>query len=372
MTQDNSQVPWTDEQWARVNQVIQEEANRARVAATFLPLFGPLPPEADFVRANVIGYGTPAQPRMTTDDVDTIPLATLQVKVFLRGAQMSDLEMTSALQMFRRAANMLARLEDAVVFRGLTANNRPPPDATRGLQPVWEILGGQPSAGLLPDGTLTGVSLNGDQLVSNVSDGIGMLEARGHFGPFAVVLDQKYFVAVQTPNAASLVLPQDRIIPFLGGGSLLRSSSLPDHSGVVVALGGAPIELVIATDVSVNFLQVTQDPMFVFRVFEKMALRIKEGDAIMRLGTHPIVNSVTPNRGPVAGGTNVTITGSNFTGATAVKFGTNDATDVTVSSATSITATSPPGSAGKVNIAVVTPRGTSDPSAADEFTYSRH
>ena len=44
------QVPWTDEQWARVNQVIQEEAKRARVAATFLPLYGPLDADADFVR----------------------------------------------------------------------------------------------------------------------------------------------------------------------------------------------------------------------------------------------------------------------------------------------------------------------------------
>jgi hypothetical protein len=44
------QVPWTDEQWARVNAAIQEEAGRARVAATFLSLVGPLPPDADFVR----------------------------------------------------------------------------------------------------------------------------------------------------------------------------------------------------------------------------------------------------------------------------------------------------------------------------------
>ena len=40
MTTDNPQVPWTDEQWARVNKVVQEEASRARVAATFLPLLG--------------------------------------------------------------------------------------------------------------------------------------------------------------------------------------------------------------------------------------------------------------------------------------------------------------------------------------------
>ena len=50
------QVPWTDEQWARVNQVVQEEAKRARVAATFLPLYGPLDADADFVRRQEILY----------------------------------------------------------------------------------------------------------------------------------------------------------------------------------------------------------------------------------------------------------------------------------------------------------------------------
>ena len=50
------QVPWTDEQWARVNQVIQEEAKRARVAATFLPLYGPLSADSDYVRGQEISY----------------------------------------------------------------------------------------------------------------------------------------------------------------------------------------------------------------------------------------------------------------------------------------------------------------------------
>jgi hypothetical protein len=58
MTND-PQVPWTDEQWARVNQVIQEEVARARVAATFLPLYGPLPADEDFVRAEGISYAEP-------------------------------------------------------------------------------------------------------------------------------------------------------------------------------------------------------------------------------------------------------------------------------------------------------------------------
>ena len=81
-------------------------------------------------------------------------------------------------------------------------------------------------------------------------------------------------------------MPQDRIIPFLGGGPLLRSTTLDalnGYSGLVVALGGAPVELVVASDLSLQFLQVTSEPAFVFRVYEKIALRIREPRAIAQL-----------------------------------------------------------------------------------------
>src|SRR4029453_891798 len=115
MTTDNPQVPWTDEQWARVNKVVQEEASRARIAATFLPLLGPLPGDTDFVRQELVQV---APLPLRIQDRPVIQLATLQVRVSVRGAQMADPEMTSVLSLFRRAANVLARLEDAVVFRG--------------------------------------------------------------------------------------------------------------------------------------------------------------------------------------------------------------------------------------------------------------
>lgn len=83
----------------------------------------------------------------------------------------------------------------------------------------------------------------------------------------------------------------------------------------------------------------------------------------------PTVTSVSPSSGPSAGGSSVTITGTGFTGATAVKFGATNAGSVVVNSATSITATSPAGS-GTVDITVTTPGGTSTTSAADQFTYT--
>jgi uncharacterized linocin/CFP29 family protein len=370
MTTDNPQVPWTDEQWARVNQVIQGEASRARVAATFLPLVGPLHGGTDFVRKELISYsapppanvltaltrsgggpftvqattttahgivpgqwftlsgnaptgyngtfqalpntkdstiifslptdpgaetglgtlvpsqyssaGVPPDPqRIVIDDRHIWQLATLKVNVHLRGAQMDDPEMTSALAVLRRAANVLARLEDAVVFNGLSGNPLTP---TRAPQPqIWEITGGETIRGLFDSTTPwkqpVGPPVHGPALVEAVSLAIGDLENRGHFGPFAVVLGQILFGVAQDPTS-SLVLPQDRIIPFLGGGPLLRSSTLQSDHGVVVALGGAPVELIVAKDMHLQFLQRAPDANFLFRVSERMVLRIKEPEAI--------------------------------------------------------------------------------------------
>jgi hypothetical protein len=84
----------------------------------------------------------------------------------------------------------------------------------------------------------------------------------------------------------------------------------------------------------------------------------------------PVVNGVSPNSGPLAGGTPVTISGTNFAGPTAVYFGTTAATNVTVVSSTEVTATIPKGKAGTVNVTVTTLGGTSATSKADQFTYT--
>ncbi len=86
------------------------------------------------------------------------------------------------------------------------------------------------------------------------------------------------------------------------------------------------------------------------------------------LSTSPSVVGVNPDSGTPAGGTSVTITGTNLAGATAVDFGSG-AGDITSDSANSITATSPSGT-GTVDVTVTTPNGTSATSPADQFTYS--
>ena len=81
----------------------------------------------------------------------------------------------------------------------------------------------------------------------------------------------------------------------------------------------------------------------------------------------PTVTNVSPTSGSSTGGTPVTISGTNFTGASAVYFGTTAATSFTVNSATTIAATAPAGS-GTVDVTVTT-GSTSATSANDQFTY---
>jgi hypothetical protein len=81
----------------------------------------------------------------------------------------------------------------------------------------------------------------------------------------------------------------------------------------------------------------------------------------------PTFSNITPAIGTAAGGTLVTITGSNFAGAS-VTFGGVAATAVTVTSNTSLTCVTPVHAAGAVNVVLTASGGTVTQSAS--FTYS--
>jgi hypothetical protein len=88
-----------------------------------------------------------------------------------------------------------------------------------------------------------------------------------------------------------------------------------------------------------------------------------------RLGP-PRTLKVSPKRGHAVGGATVTITGSGFSGATAVAFGGLGAEYKLLSPAV-IQAVAPPHAKGVVDVIVTTPSGTSAPSRKDHFRYTR-
>ena len=342
------QVPWTDEQWARVNQVIQEEAKRARVAATFLPLIRAAgrrrrfrAPARDFFTAPTLRDRAHELPRrrmptrrfsntsnaiaaekrlpnvaaaqasyrrgrsrssdrqaLGIDDRDTMRLATLQVIVPVRNAQMADPGASE------RAGVVSPRRQHSRSSRGrrgLQGTGADPPNPS-GYSPPggsavcrafgksrarWKRAGfgrAFPPPGpwiVIPASRSSerGQAACCARYPTPLADWNGVDISVRSRGAWSTAVS-----CGADPGPGSLVLPQDRIIPFLGGGPLLRSSTLEARrfTGVVVALGGAPIELVVATDMCLQFLQVTSEPLF-FRVSEKIALRIREPDAIVQL-----------------------------------------------------------------------------------------
>jgi hypothetical protein len=193
-----------------------------------------------------------------------------------------------------RAADVIGRLEDLVVFNGET----PKPTLTGNPFYTLHIHAGSSRGGLLNWGGASEVFVEkkkpkpttdvpnpiptGENLVTAVVSAINKIEAHGHYGPFACVLGSDLYQAANTPNM-SLVLPSDRITSFLDGGVLRRSSVLPNDQGVIIGLAGAPVDLVVASDVHVKFLQITLEPRYVLRVSERFVLRVKQPEAICSL-----------------------------------------------------------------------------------------
>ncbi|NOD32283.1 encapsulin [Ruegeria atlantica] len=284
-------LDWNEDQWSAVKKAVHDEALRARVAASFLPLYGPLPADTQSVPLNkldlVENSSGASKQRLDVNDYDTLRLTTVSVNVYLKGAQVADPELTAAQIMFRRAAAVVARVEDDIVFNGQPGTGQAPKHAggaPDSLPQIYTISGGGKYPGLLEAGegktkSTSKKNYSGTDVFEAVVEGISALETHGYLGPYACVMGNGLFRAVTTPLPNSMVLPRDSILPFLDG-PLLRSSTLPPDKAVLVSLLGAPVEIVVPSDIAVKYLQTSAEGEHVFRVQQKFHLRIKEAKAV--------------------------------------------------------------------------------------------
>jgi len=176
------------------------------------------------------------------------------------------------------------------------------------------------------------------------------------------------------PRTKSLVPIVRSIVPDHGpqsGGTsvLLRGSNIVNATAV--DFGGTPASTF--TIRSQNSLMVTSPPgtgtVDVTVTTPDGTSGIASADQFS-YATTPTIQSVTPRSGATLGGTTVTISGSGFTGATGIDFGTAAAASFVVDSNIAITAVSPAEAAGQVDVSVTGPDGTSPIDPADEFTYT--
>jgi uncharacterized linocin/CFP29 family protein len=271
---------WTDAQWQNVNAAVTNAFREASVANAFLPMYGPLAGSAEIVRNERLREDDPSKPLTVALDADhdavNLKLVNLTVKVELTSEQVADETLSNALLAFRRAATILAQEEDLIAFEGYL---RSIPSKNSAY-----VANGQldPQTGLadLParlSKRFDNFQGRGLAVVEAVVKAIHVLEDDFHTGPFACILGNDLYDRAYEPSR-SLVLPADRITPLLKGGPLLRSGKMDTSTGIVVSLAGNAVDIVVGTPPTVQFLQRTTAAKFLFRVYERFVLRIRDAD----------------------------------------------------------------------------------------------
>jgi uncharacterized linocin/CFP29 family protein len=137
-------------------------------------------------------------------------------------------------------------------------------------------------------------------LMHVIVNAIASLEGRGYVAPYVCVFGRRPFDAAHTPVGTSIALPRDRIEPLIGR-ELLHASAIDipprrsakylspsldqkwQNRGVLLSLAGDSVDLAIAAEATPEFRQVDVQGRYVFSVFERFALRIKDPDAIAPL-----------------------------------------------------------------------------------------
>jgi len=269
-----AELNWSDAQWQKVKDAVTEAFGKANVASAFLPLYGPLSGSAETVRNERLQQDADASKPITLDtdhDAVNLKLVNLTVKVELSSEQVADETLSNATLAFRRAANIIAQELDRIVFDGFRRGPQRK-DSKYVANTVNEQRGLADLPARLDFSSFAGRGL---AVVSAVVKAIHDLEDASNPGPFACVLGNDIFDRAYEPSN-SLVLPADRITPLLKGGPLLRSGQMDPTTGIVVSLAGNAVDIVVGTPPTVQFLQRTENAKFLFRVYERFVLRIRD------------------------------------------------------------------------------------------------
>ena len=182
-----------------------------------------------------------------------------------------------------------------------------------------------------------------------------------------------YDIVLGTANVSGIVTVLTALFGIDTGVSFILEKST--NAGVAyTAVAGAPATL--TNTLMVYSFMVNQAGSVRFRIVNTVTVtvRISTDDISITASTAaavPTITSLTPTTG--GSGTAVTITGTNFTGATAVRIGSFAVTNFTMVPATSITLVVP-GGTGSVSgfVTVVTLGGTATSAATfNPFGYVR-
>lgn len=324
-----AKVPLSADAWKRIDDAVEHEVKRTRIGKRFLKTTT-VPPKTTSVPSDAYIVSA-ANPILSVDEGATIRLCEYYVEFEMTPQQVDQEEgdfqtlgHSTAVTLATKAANTLAQAEDTLIFQGqnalasnvvnnlnvgsslfsqdfvLTLNDNTPvdtgllnfalgavappcngPSTPTGSVPVVTVA---PLKGAQPYGVIYGANT-----FTAVADAYSQLQAKGHYGPYALVLHTVPYADTYAP-VADLTVTADRIKPlmsagFFGTGTLPPNSTAPaaPYYGVMVSLGGNTMDLVVGMEPFCTYMQEGTDGNYMFRVLERFALRIKDATAIVVL-----------------------------------------------------------------------------------------
>jgi uncharacterized linocin/CFP29 family protein len=327
-----AKIPWSKDVWQRIDQAVEHEVKRSRIAARILPKKA-VPPKTTSVPTDSYILPNAQNSALSVDEGATTRICEYYVEFELtpqqvdqEEAEFKQLGHSTAVTLATKAANTIAQAEDLIIFQGQNAmsttavggvtvgstlftaavpfvqqlNSNQPPDTGLLNFPINSLVPGAgpltPAGGPVPQipviqipqvGGFPGV-LYGPNTFTAVAQGYSVLQASGHYGPYALVLETVPYADTYAP-LSDLTVTADRIKPlmtagFFGTGTLPPNpppAPAPPFYGVMVSLGGNTMDLVVGLEPMAAFMQEDVNGNFRFRVLERFALRVKDPTAIV-------------------------------------------------------------------------------------------
>jgi uncharacterized linocin/CFP29 family protein len=268
----------TPELWDRIDQAVDKEGERTRIARRFIPhvpMADAVTTPADMVTSE-IGAATNKLELLKVESGEHIALVEIWVEFALITEQVTaEAALATAVTLATRATNLLAQAEDLLIFQGEEAMSHPIFKTKVGLR------GGSPGPGLMRV-TDQKVEIEppthgryGEKTFAGVTEAYSKLQRNGHYGPYAAVFHSDIYADTYAPLEKTLIMPADRIKPLMDMG-FFGTGTLPKSRGLLFSLGGNTIDLVIGRDAITAYVQPDFGGSHRFRVFERFAVREKD------------------------------------------------------------------------------------------------
>jgi uncharacterized linocin/CFP29 family protein len=287
-------IDWPPEVWHRIDAAVREEITRSRVAAKFLPVVH-VPPKSTTVPADIVYNPLNLPPgavppgisgALYVDETLTNKVNEVWVELALTSAQVEEeaaalhaahhqqnsqhnqhqhAHASTGISLFTRGANVLAQVEDSIIFQGQSAFQSELigdktttivgtrfPGTDLGLlnlllpgETAPSLLGQLNASQIIP---VSPVKPNGayqERTVEAVAKAVGRLGDHGHYGPYVCVLHTVPFADAHSPLQSTLITPAEPIrhlmnAGFYGTGTLPPFTPAPNSTIGNGLSGGFP------------------------------------------------------------------------------------------------------------------------------------